>query len=364
MFGHLRFIWRCLKQAWRGCWTKANEQAAVLGGTILFIVLVLSRNWLKQMNWIDAPTTLWGTAGYTAALAAASAILAFLVIFSVRLVLAPARLYWEQHRRADTLQLELSAATAKPEDGPNWPIHELFSYLEPEVLDRPEDNLWEKAGNQIRDAFSLGQLRVWGRPSKTNLGDWIGQRAALRVIEPKYWERAYFTYSFFDATAKENETHCYADRNTGRPAYADLRVNRAEVLKLWPGEPADLAESYPNVRVADNDALIALFTTQGVQRSKFLALLREAKLRSWARRTIPDQDHDLQKLDPLIWHQKKLTFTKAVDEQHINQTFLRKGKIPPWETVAPSHYDVWLNFAELKKVWPDLPARIATKESR
>jgi hypothetical protein len=174
MLDYFKFAWRCIKFAWRGCWTKANEQAALLGGAILSVILFFLRGWLTKMNWIDAPTTWWGTAEYTAALAAGSVVAAFLVILFTRLVLAPARLYWEQHRRADALQTELSATQSSPDDSPNWPIDEVFSYLEPEVLDRPQDNLWQKAGDKIRDALSLGQLRIWGRPYKTKLGDWVG----------------------------------------------------------------------------------------------------------------------------------------------------------------------------------------------
>jgi hypothetical protein len=179
MCKYLKFAWLCIRHAWRGCWTKANKNAAILGGAILAIVLFWSRGWLQELNWIEAPTSVPGTALFGLASAAASVVLAFLVIFAGRLVLAPSRLYWEQHTRAETLEAELTAAKADPDDGPNWPIHELFSYLEPEVLDRPQDKLWEKAGDEIRDAFSLGRLRVWGRPSETHLGKWVGERAAL-----------------------------------------------------------------------------------------------------------------------------------------------------------------------------------------
>ena len=180
-------------------------------------------------------------------------------------------------------------------------------YLEPEALDRPHDNLWQKAGDQIRDALSLGRLRIWGRPTKTKLGDWIGERAALRPIENTYWERAFFTYTFFDASAR-SDTDCYADRNTGRPAYGDLQVNRAEVLKVWPGDPDDQAENYPNVCVADSPSIIDLFG--GSERTKLVALLASGSLRSWAR---PSADHtrgdpDFVKLEGTIWNTHKFRF--------------------------------------------------------
>jgi hypothetical protein len=160
----------CIRFAWRGCWTKANELAALLGGALLAVVLLWSRDWLRGLNLIEAPTSVLGTAVFNFALTVGSFVLAFFVIFIGRLILAPALLYWEQRARAETLEAELTSAKADPDDGPNWPIHELFSYLEPEVLDRIQDNLWQKAGDEIRDAFSLGRLRVWGRPSETDFG--------------------------------------------------------------------------------------------------------------------------------------------------------------------------------------------------
>ena len=251
MADYFKFTWRCVRQAWRGCWTKANEWAALLGGTIVFVILYFARHRLEELKFIEAPNTYWGVAGYGLVLAVASVVIAFFVIFIARLVLAPARLYWEQFRKAESLEADLAVARGSADLGPNWPIRELFFYLEPDALDRPHEKLWERAGEQVRDALSLGRLTVWGRPSKTKLGDWVGERAALRPIVKTYWEKAFFTYTFFETTAKDT-THCYADRDTGRPAYADLQVNRDEVLKLWPGDPGDLAEDYANVRVADS----------------------------------------------------------------------------------------------------------------
>jgi hypothetical protein len=345
---HFKFAWRCIKHAWRGCWTKAKQQAAVLGGLILAVVLFLLRDWLTKMGFMEAPTTWWGTAAYAVALAIGSVVAAFLVIFSCRLAVAPARLYWEQHRRADTLQAELSATQSSPDNGPNWPIHEVFSYLEPEVLDRPQDNLWQKAGDKIRDALSLGQLRIWGRPYKTKSGDWVGERAALRLIDKEYWEKAFFTYFFFDATAKD-QTHCYADRDTGRPAYTDLQVNRSEALKLWPGEPDDIAENYPNVRVADTPAIIELFG--GSERAKLIALLGGNVLKAWARVSADYSSPVLVLLNTNIWNTHNFMFWPKEENQEgaINQTYLRqKGEH------NSSHYDLCLNYAQLKRAWPSL----------
>jgi hypothetical protein len=92
---------------------------------------------------------------------------------------------------------------------------------------------------------------MWGRLKETDSGPWVGPRAALMPIEKTYWYKAYFTYFFFHRETVDG-VHCYADRKTGRPAYTDLQVSRAEALAVWPGEPDDIAESYPNIRVAGN----------------------------------------------------------------------------------------------------------------
>jgi hypothetical protein len=229
---------------------------------------------------------------------------------------------------------------------PDWPIHEVFSYLEPEALDRPEESLWQKAGDEIRDALSLGRLKIWGRPSETDLGKWVGERAALRLIDPVYWQKAFFTYMFFDSTSGD-ANHCYADRSTGRPAYTDLQVNRAQALKLWPGEPDDIAETFPNVRVADTPAVIELF--EGRERSKLVGLLASEKLTAWARISASISS-DLLPLEGKIWSTHSFRFhPKNADEGSINQTFLRiQG------TYNSTHYDVCLNYAQLKRAWPHL----------
>ncbi len=45
---------------------------------------------------------------------------------------------------------------------PDWPIHELFSHRGPDLFDRPDEALWDAIGNDLRDALSLGRLRILG----------------------------------------------------------------------------------------------------------------------------------------------------------------------------------------------------------
>jgi hypothetical protein len=168
----------------------------------------------------------------------------WLGVFIFQFLIAPAELYWTQRERAEKLDEELKVAQKQPgADDTKWTIKDLFHHIHNDYL---ENKSWEKIGDDLRDALSEGRLTVWGRLKETESGPWVGPRAALTPIEKTYWYKAYFTYLFFHQEPADG-VHCYADRKTGRPAYTDLQVNRAEALKLWPGEPDDIAENYANV---------------------------------------------------------------------------------------------------------------------
>ena len=239
-----KFWWRCVQYAWRGCLSLANGSASAVGGAILTSLVWIFSPYLQAHEWVEAPTSYLGVTALATGTAVGSVIVTFILFFFIRLGLAPASLYRNEQTRANNLNKELERTRGDSQStGPNWPIHELFSHLEPSVLDETEKNLWESASLKIRDAASLGRLRIWGRLFKTDLGPWVGERASLREIEPTYWQKAFFTYWFFDVTAGDDAAQCYADRSEGVPAYTDLQVNREEVLRLWPGEPDDIAVS-------------------------------------------------------------------------------------------------------------------------
>ena len=93
----------------------------------------------------------------------------------------------------------------------------------------------ETIGRQVMDHFSTGRLSVWGRPL---LG--VRRGSLKRIDEPSFWDHANFTYWFLD------EGHEQLDHVTHRSPsaffdYADLQVNHAEVLAIWPvsGAPED-----------------------------------------------------------------------------------------------------------------------------
>jgi hypothetical protein len=128
-----------------------------------------------------------------------------------------------------------------------------------------------------------------------------------------------------------------------------LQVNRSEALAVWPGESDDIADSYPNVRVADSPAVIDLF--HGSERTKLIALLAGEKITTWARFGI-GRPNDLLKRDGETWNNNSFHFNpKGDDTGTINQTFLRNTN--PLE--GRSYYDVCFNYAQLRRVWPTLP---------
>lgn len=110
--------------------------------------------------------------------------------------------------------------------------------------------------------------------------------------------------------------HCYADRKTVRPAYTDLQESRTEALTVWPGEPDDIAESYPSVRVADSAAVIDLF--HGRERIKLVAPLASGKITRWARFSI-GRPKDLLKRDGETWNDHSFHFNpaKRIQERSI-----------------------------------------------
>jgi hypothetical protein len=127
------------------------------------------------------------------------------------------------------------AMTATPAPGgvhPDWPIRELFFHIRPDLLENPNEAAWESVGNDLRDAFALNLVKVWGRPVADGIAKMLGEQPVLRLIESSYWHSAHFTFAFFDDTAGD-APHTYTDRESSLPEYTDLRVNRAEVLTVW-----------------------------------------------------------------------------------------------------------------------------------
>jgi hypothetical protein len=125
---------------------------------------------------------------------------------------------------------------------------------------------------------------------------------------------------------------------------------RAVESKLEALEADDFSQTqWGNVRVADNPATIALFSAPGPDRNKFLALLTQSYISTWAR---PMGGHeDLLPIEGGIW-QKLAYFSfapKRDDAQTINQTYIRRNN-----DNTPLYYDVYVNLRQMQRVWPDI----------
>jgi len=118
-----------------------------------------------------------------------------------------------------------------PENVPDWPIRELFFHIDPNLRHDPSGKSRELIGKDIIDKFSTGQINVWGRRIDQN-----SKRLALAQIPDDNWEDAAFTYWFLDAGDEQSLAVECRRKSVGMAPlqYCDLRVNRAEVLKMWP----------------------------------------------------------------------------------------------------------------------------------
>ena len=329
----LKFCWLCLREAGLGSIDIANAWQGLLGTFVLFAFGYWRGGAVMIPDKVDEYALIFGFASLG---------IAWLCVFAFQLAGAPAKLYWAEHAKAKELSEQLRIAQKQFDaNDTKWTIGELFQHIDPDFL---ENKHWEKIGDELRDALSEGRLTMWGRLKETDSGPWVGPRAALAPIEKTYWYKAYFTYFFFHEQTNDG-VHCYADRKTGRPAYTDLQVNRSEALVIWPGESDDIAEGYPNVRVADSPAVIDLF--EGKDRAKLIALLAGEKITTWARHGM-GVANDLLKRSGQIWKDNSFRFDpKREGTGTINQTFLTARA-----RFGASYYDVCFNYAQLKRIWP------------
>ena len=117
---------------------------------------------------------------------------------------------------------------------PDMSLNELFLHICPEVLDNNDLGDWSGVGDEIRDRLCEGALRAWGRP--------FPQDGALRMARPssheipkEYWRDVDdWTYFFF--MDEPNMPDTAVRHMSPQPPYGDIRVNKADVLKIWPKE--------------------------------------------------------------------------------------------------------------------------------
>jgi hypothetical protein len=123
-------------------------------------------------------------------------------------------------------QSEINAALEALKPSPNMKFRELFFYLDPDVLNA-ERKAWHKVGREVLDGLSTGQLDCWGRRITSV------RRGPLELVDRAYWAGAHLTYWFLKEDGEQND-HARASTILANVEYADLRVNRAQVMRLWP----------------------------------------------------------------------------------------------------------------------------------
>jgi hypothetical protein len=122
--------------------------------------------------------------------------------------------------------------------GPDWPIRELFGHLRADIPLKASstvgvatfddlDERWLPVGNEVIKQLSLGRLHAIGRGFK---GIKLLHASPIR---PDFWQTAKFTYWFLDRLG----TGILHAKNASGEEYADIEVNRAEALAIWPNEP-------------------------------------------------------------------------------------------------------------------------------
>lgn len=131
----------------------------------------------------------------------------------------------------------------------------------------------------------------------------------------------------------------YAGRWFERKTAASATVQAAS----RPSILADFAEHIPDLRVADNPAIRALF--EGAEGDKLLPLLEAEKITAWGRKGL--EEPPPTKIPGTIWAGHYLFFLPHRGEGTKNQTFIRpNGR---YDTV---YYDVYLNESQIERAWP------------
>jgi hypothetical protein len=143
--------------------------------------------------------------------------------------------FWPVARGLRLRRAKPQAAIAHPAD---WSIRELFGHLRPDIPLKASstvgratfddlDERWVPIGNDVIKQLSLGRLHASGRAFKG-----IRLMHASPILSD-FWQSAKFTYWFLDRLG----TGILHAKNALGEEYADVEVNRAEALSIWPDEP-------------------------------------------------------------------------------------------------------------------------------
>jgi hypothetical protein len=188
---------------------------------------------------------------------------------------------------------------------------------------------------QFLQAAADGNIQVWGKRKENGV---------FEPIAREFWFENQIEW--FDLLRDNPRTEPRFSTKHAVARYLDLMTSRAQVEKQWPirTEPDEIASKYPNVRVADNPDVLALFDGD-----KLIPLLEAEAITSWGRPRHMGEPPPI-KISGSMWRTHFLAFAAKGDDPGMrNQTFL-KTKIRE-EMV---YYDVFLNGRQLRSVWPKL----------
>ena len=119
---------------------------------------------------------------------------------------------------------------------------------------------------------------------------------------------------------------------------------------------------YPNVRVADNPQVLDLFQSRGPERDKLLSFLTNGFISCWARRST-GTSNDLVPVPGKVWNDGwffDLETKRQDNEGVINQTLIRENDANRY----PKFNDLYLNFTQMRNVWPTIELTQAKDEIR
>jgi hypothetical protein len=204
----------------------------------------------------------------------------------------------------------------------------------------------------VRQKAFEGKLPVWGRRPRSDL---------FEPIPPEFWRNHEVTASYvINPLVNDTWVSVTHPLVVGEVAYAktsaweDFMTNRGTVEKLWPQmssvkqnsntKTSEYAYAIPDLRMADDVAAWGLLESS--QRDKLLPLLEGGKIEAWGR--LGNGHPPLMKIPSDLWRTNYLVRYPA-PIGGISQTFL-KSKARHETT----YYDVYLNRAQLERVWPNL----------
>ena len=264
----IRYWRQALRRAWWEAWRIVithNLQTIVRDLVLLLVALgllfwfgssLVARGYMSGDNPQD--TLIWILVFAVALVALFSATFLIEGLFVV-----PFKMWREEQERANRLDAaierysqpsspdlmskiqsgEWEIAMPPKDDGPNWPLRELFCYIEPSLAEHHDPLVARDVGQDVLDKLSTMQLSAYGRPDSGS------GRRPLVYIPHDFWTRAEFTYWFLNG--EEGDDHRYlVHAKTEQPngvlgtdhAYRDIQVNRREAMQIWRKKPEARSE--------------------------------------------------------------------------------------------------------------------------